>query len=257
MNFWQDWRAPLETLAKKAGEAILIHFGNTTHSFKADNTHVTPADLLGEEIVIGGLIKLDAHIPIVAEESFTLEPDQPIDTAQPYWLVDALDGTREFVHNRPDFSVNIALIVDYYPVLGVIYAPAFELTYSGMVGAGAHKCYANGVCSPLHAAAPDPAGVRVLSSKSFGDEVQLAKFLAGRQIRDHKTRPSSLKFCDLAEGRADLYPRFGPSKEWDTAAGQAVLEAAGGSVCDANRARLRYGKPQFKNEHFVARGKTD
>ena len=257
MNFWHEWRGPLEALSKTAGEAILTHFGNTTHTMKADNTHVTPADLLAEEIVIAGLIKLNAKIPIVAEESFTLEPDQPVDTTQPYWLVDALDGTREFVHNRPDFTVNIALVVNHYPVLGIIYAPAFELLYSGTIGAGAHKCYANGVCTPLQAAAPDVAGVRVLSSRSFGDEVQLAKFLAGRQIRDHKTRPSSLKFCDLAEGRADLYPRFGPSKEWDTAAGQAILEAAGGSVSDANRERLRYGKSQFKNEHFVARGKAN
>lgn len=255
MNFWQKWRAPIEQLVKTAGETILPHFGGTVaHTLKADKTPVTPVDLLAEEIVINGLIALDPHIAIVAEEHFSLEPDQPVDTAKPFWLVDALDGTREFVAGRPDFSVNVALIVDNYPVLGAIYAPAFALLYSGMSGAGAHKVYENGISAPLQAVVADVAGVRVLSSRSFGDEVQLAKFLSGRQIRDHKTRPSSLKFCDLAEGRADLYPRFGPSKEWDTAAGQAILEAAGGSVSDASRGRLRYGKAEFKNEHFVARG---
>jgi 3'(2'), 5'-bisphosphate nucleotidase len=171
-----------------------------------------------------------------------------------FWLVDPLDGTREFASGSDEFAVNIGLVRDGRVVLGVVGVPAAGEMFGGIVGAGAWKRTAAGQV-PIVARSPPDEGVTVLASKHHGDTALLDAFLAGRRVARTMNFGSSLKFCRLAEGIADLYPRFGRTMEWDTCAPQAVLEAAGGSVRTLDGAPLHYGKPGWENPHFVCAGR--
>ena len=199
-----------------------------------------------------GLQVLEPGVPVVAEEAVA-RGEVPV-VGRRFWLVDPLDGTREFVQRNGEFTVNIALVVDAAPVAGVVFAPAIDLLFAGVVGGGAFL-EEDGVRAAMACRTPPPEGLDVLVSRAHDDASALQHFLRGRRVAGYRPAGSSLKFGLLAAGRADLYPRLSRTMEWDTAAGHAVLAAAGGEVTDLAGAPLRYGKPGFENPHFVARGR--
>lgn len=237
-------------LARAAGEIILdIYATEFAVRGKTDNSPVTEADEKAEAVILRGLAQLTPDIPIVSEEAAAAGRIPAV--GQAFWLVDPLDGTREFVNRNGEFTVNIALIDGGVPVAGVVLAPALGRLYAGALGAGAFVEDAAGRRAIACARSSDD-GLIVVSSRSHGDAALLERFLAGRKVASSVTAGSSLKFCLLASGNADLYPRLGPTMEWDTAAGHAVLLAAGGRVTDLAGRELEYGKPDFTNPHFVA-----
>lgn len=243
----------LEAIARHAGEVILaIYRSDFAARTKADASPVTEADERAEAVIVAALRALTPGIPVVAEEEVA-RGGCPAVGAE-FWLVDPLDGTKEFISRNGEFTVNIALVRDGAPVLGVVLAPALGRLFSGAVGVGAELEDAAG---RRHIAVrePPPAGLTVVGSRSHGDAAALDAFLAGRQIAALSAAGSSLKFCLLAAGEADLYPRLGRTMEWDIAAGHAVLAAAGGSVRTLDGAPMRYGKAGFENPHFVASGR--
>lgn len=245
--------ADLRLLARRAGAAILdIYRGEFTVATKADASPVTAADRAAEDVILAGLAHLTPGIPVVAEESVAAGHMPDIGGGR-FWLVDPLDGTREFVRRNGEFTVNIALIEGGRPVLGVVYAPVPDRLYAAV---GPHEAVAEveGVEKPIRARSPGPDGLVVLASRSHGDDAALAAYLDGMKVAAEIKAGSSLKFCVVAAGEADLYPRFGPTMEWDTAAGHAVLTAAGGSVRTLDGAELTYGKAGLANPHFVAVG---
>lgn len=244
----------LVALAGKAGEAILeIYATDFEHETKADESPVTAADLAAEAVIEAGLAELTPDIPLIAEEAAS-EGRLPDVTGNRFWLVDPLDGTREFLSRNGEFTVNIALIVDARPVLGVVHAPVLDLTFTGIPGAGATRAQ-DGRPATSVAVRPAPAeGVTIVASRRHGDPAAIDRLLRGHPVAERKTAGSSLKFCLVAEGQADIYPRFGRTMEWDTAAGQAVLAAAGGRVTDAHGEPFTYGKPNYENPPFIAWG---
>lgn len=249
-----DLAASISSLADVAGAAILEVYARSDPGTreKADRTPVTEADLEAERLIVAGLRELTPDIPIVAEESVAAG-DVPETDDGPFWLVDPLDGTREFLSGNGEFTVNIALVEAGVPVLGVVHLPVQATSYLG--GAGA-ATVANGPGRrDLGVVEANEAGFRVLVSRSHLDE-ETERWLADVPVTERISAGSSLKFCRIAEGAADLYPRFGRTMEWDTAAGQAVLLAAGGAVTTASGAPLRYGKPGFANPSFLAFGAT-
>ncbi|MCE2680765.1 MAG: 3'(2'),5'-bisphosphate nucleotidase CysQ [Burkholderiales bacterium] len=242
-------------LIQKAGHCIMaIYESDHQVSQKKDESPVTAADLAAEKIILEGLKALTPHIPVIAEEATNAGQIPAI--GKYFWLVDPLDGTKEFIQKNGEFTVNIALVEDGKPLLGLVLAPALDELYGGIVGQGAWLMSA-GTTTPISARKPLKKGLTVVSSRSHGDETALAAFLQGRKVVDQKTAGSSLKLCLIANGQADLYPRLGRTMEWDIAAGHAVLSAAGGEVMTLQHAPLRYGKPGLDNPHFYAQGKPD
>jgi 3'(2'), 5'-bisphosphate nucleotidase len=239
-------------LAHRAGAEIrTIRDRGFQVRHKADRSVVTEADQAAEALILAGLRAALPGCVVVAEEEAAAGV---VSVATPeFWLVDPLDGTREFTNGGDDFAVNIPLVRDGKPVLGVVGVPATGQVYGGIVGAGAW-CEKAGVRTPI-AVRPVPAeGLTVVASRHHGDQQRLDTFLAGRRVARVVNFGSSLKFCRVAEGKADLYPRFGRTMEWDTLAPQAVLEAAGGYVETFDGRPLRYGKPDWDNPHFVCWG---
>jgi len=239
-------------LALRAADAIIaIRARGFEVSRKADRSVVTEADHAAEAILAAGLREAAPDIPVIAEEEVA---GGAVFGASPcFWLVDPLDGTREFADGSNDFAVNIGLVRDGRIVLGVVGVPATGELFGGIVGQGAWKRQ-GGVQTPVHARTVPTEGLTVLASRHHGDTARLDAFLAGRVVAKTVNFGSSLKFCRLAEGIADLYPRFGRTMEWDTAAPQAVLEAAGGTVRTLDGSPLLYGKPGWENPHFVCTG---
>jgi 3'(2'), 5'-bisphosphate nucleotidase len=243
------------TLAREAGDAILaIRARGFETMIKSDSSPVTEADHAAEAIIEAGLRRATPNIPVVAEEAMaggaaTVGGDL-------FWLVDPLDGTKEFAAGRDDFAVCIGLVRNGRPALGVVGGPAHGALYGGIVGQGAVRRDAAGQHAIATRALPE-AGVTVIASRSSGRHPRVAPYLASYRVAEWIDMGSALKFCRVAEGAADLYPRFGRTMEWDTAAAQAVLEAAGGAVLDADTgAVLGYGKYGFENPHFVAVGRV-
>ena len=225
---------------------------------KADQSPVTEADRQAEDILTRALSALAPDILIVAEERAAAE-GLPPGGARRFWLVDPLDGTKEFVKGGADFTVNVALIEEGGPVLGLVYAPADGRLYAGSRETGATfarvthgKAEASSPIAPRRRPADGP-DLKVVASKSHRNP-ETEAYLRHFPDADCVSIGSSLKFCLVAEGAADIYPRLGPTMEWDTAAGDAVLRAAGGVVCDGQGATLAYGKPDFRNGFFVAWG---
>lgn len=239
-------------ICRAAGEVILdVYRTDFDIADKSDCSPVTEADARAEALILAGLRALDPSIPVVAEESVASGHVPQI--GREFWLVDPLDGTREFVSRNGEFTVNIALVRDGVPVLGVVYAPALDALYEGAQGSGAARMTA-GACQTIAARRPPAEGLTVVASRSHGDMDQISHFLGGKSVVSLLQVGSSLKLCRVAEGAADLYPRLGRTMEWDIAAGQAVLEAAGGRVETLDGVPLRYGKLGFENPHFVASG---
>jgi 3'(2'), 5'-bisphosphate nucleotidase len=241
----------LLALARAAGEVILrIYASDFVVRGKTDASPVTAADEQAEALILAGLARLDPHTPVVAEEAVAAG-HVPV-VGRRFWLVDPLDGTREFVSRNGEFTVNIALIEQGEPVLGVVFAPVLGRMFAGARGQGAFELDANGQRRPIHCRPLPAEGLTVLASRSHGDGAALDHWLAGQRVAAVKTAGSSLKLCLLAAGEADAYPRFGRTMEWDIGAGHGVLAAAGGSVQTLQGEPLRYGKQGFENPHFVA-----
>jgi 3'(2'), 5'-bisphosphate nucleotidase len=242
----------VEDLARRAGALILEVYGTDfAVQDKADRSPVTAADERAEALIVPGLRALRPSWPVVAEEA-AARGDIPA-VARRFWLVDPLDGTREFVARNGEFTVNIALVDAGAPVLGVVYLPVLDRLYAGVAGQGAWLVE-QGLRCPIRCRKVPDAGMTVACSRAHGDGPALEAWLGAQQVASRVAAGSSLKFGLLAAGQADAYARFGRTMEWDTAAGHAVLAAAGGSVCDLAGQPLRYGKPGFENPHFIARG---
>lgn len=239
-------------LARQAGAltlAVRARGFDTRH--KSDASPVTEADHASEALIVAGLRRAAPDIPVVAEEE--MAGGHLAEATAQFWLVDPLDGTREFAAGRDDFAVCIGLIREGRPVLGVVAVPAQGELFGGIVGHGAWK--RSTVGERAIAARHVPAeGATVIASRSHANDARMTEFLAGRHVAAVINAGSALKFCRLAEGAADLYPRFGRTMEWDTAAPQAVLEAAGGAVRTLDGTALRYGKPGWDNPHFICTG---
>jgi len=219
---------------------------------KEDRTPVTEADLASERAIVAILSEAVPDIPIVSEETVPAEGFSS--PASRFWCVDPLDGTKEFIARNGEFSVLIALIEHGVPVLGVVHGPAAGVTYVGHGPGTAMRRRGGGDFAPIRARVPSPDGIVVVHSRSYENSRRLAEYFQNRPVIERKQCGSALKFGVLAAGEADFYPRFGTTMEWDTAAGQAVLEAAGGHVFGLDGERLGYGKPGLKNDGFVAWG---
>lgn len=252
----------LSALALRAGRAALeIYAGDFETETKNDASPVTEADRLGEAIILEGLKSFAPQIPVLAEESAS-DGNAPAELGSRFFLVDPLDGTREFVNRTGEFTVNIALIENGKPVSGVVYAPASNVIYFGGPG-GAWKAVvdedgAMGEHIKISARATPSDGLVAVASRSHRS-AETDDYLKTLNVTDFTAAGSSLKFCLLAEGTADVYPRFGRTMEWDTGAGQAVLEAAGGCVlAHPGGEPLAYGKKSrgYDNPHFIAWGRT-
>jgi 3'(2'), 5'-bisphosphate nucleotidase len=240
-------------LATEAGKAILqVRLTGFDVLRKEDRSPVTAADHAAEAIIVAGLRAATPDIPVIAEEE--VSAGRITAPSAQFWLVDPLDGTREFAAGNDEFAVNIGLVRDGRVALGVVGVPAADEMFGGIVGIGAWKRSAAGQ-TPIVARLPPDEGLAVVASKNHGDTALLDAFLRGRRVARMLNFGSSLKFCRLAEGVADLYPRFGRTMEWDTCAPQAVLEAAGGTVRTLEGATLGYGKPGWENPHFVCAGR--
>ena len=240
-------------MAREAGAAIMAIYqagpGRVQH--KADDSPLTAADLAAHQVLANRLAPLLPGCHVVSEED---EASLPRRVADPrFWLIDPLDGTKEFIARNGEFTVNIALIDRGRSVLGVVYAPALDALYWGGAGLGAFRQHL-GNTTPLRVAPHAPgAPCRVLASKSHLN-AETQAFIDRLGPVSLLQAGSSLKFCRIAEGAADLYPRLSPTCEWDTAAAQAVLEGAGGGVMDLQGRPLRYGKSEVLNGSFVAVG---
>jgi len=241
-------------LARRAGEAVLAVYGSEfAVQAKEDRSPLTEADLRAHGVIVAGLAALTPDLPVLSEES-AAEPYDVRAGWGRYWLVDPLDGTREFVRRNGEFTVNIALIDGHSPRLGVVYAPALDLAYGGGAALGAFRQAGTGGRTPIHVTVPAARPARVVGSRSHAGE-SLARFLANLGEHALLSMGSSLKLCLVAEGAADVYPRLGPTSEWDTAAAQAVVEGAGGRVTDLAGEPLRYNaKAELLNPHFLVFG---
>lgn len=237
-------------IAEKASEKVLeIYRTDFTVEFKEDESPLTTADIASHNIIEEGLRELTPDIPILSEESANA-PWSERQSWTRFWLVDPIDGTKEFTHRRDEFTVNIALIENGSPVIGVVFAPALGEAFWGVRGGGAWKRDKDGKEQPISVSGPLPKK-RVVASKSHLNE-ETRDFI--EKLGPHKLikAGSSLKFCRIAEGIADIYPRLGPTCEWDTGAAHAVLVAAGGTVKTLDGKPLGYGKRDLLNPYFIA-----
>lgn len=243
------------TLAAQAGALILaVRARGFAVDRKADRSLVTDADSAAETLIVEGLRRMDPRIPVIAEEEAAagLSPE----TEGEFWLVDPLDGTRDFVAGLDDFAVNIGLVRHGRPVLGAVGVPALDQVFYGQVGHGAVRRDPQGD-HPISARHPPEAGLTLVVSRFHGEALpHLPKRLAGRPVVEMIRMGSAAKFCWVADGRADCYPRRGRTMEWDSAAPQAVVEAAGGQVLsEVDEAPLRYGKPGWENPGIFCVGR--
>ena len=239
-------------IADEASERVLhIYQSDFKVHFKEDETPITAADLAANEIIAQGLRRISRDIPIVSEEG-SETPWEERKHWRRFWLVDPIDGTKDFTQRTGEFTINIAMIEDGEPVMGVVIAPALKEAYWGVKGEGAYKRDRTGKARHIRVAEPRDS-LRVVASKNHLNEDTRA-FIA--KLGPHETvqAGSSLKFCRIAEGHADIYPRLGPTSEWDTAAAHAVLLAAGGKVQTLQGEPLKYGKEDVLNPWFIAAG---
>lgn len=248
---------PVVLLARQAGDAILeVYATDFDVQEKTDNSPLTRADMASHRIISRGLRELTPDIPIISEESGL--PDFDVRGRwQRYWLVDPLDGTKEFVKRNGEFTVNVAMIYKTRPVFGVVHVPVTNTTYTGCEGSGATVRVANETPRAIGVSQKSAVPVRVVGSRSHRG-ASLEAFLASLGEVAMVPMGSSLKFCVVAEGNADIYPRLGPTSEWDTAAAQAVVEQAGGAVVMLDGQPLSYNaKADILNPHFLVRGPQD
>lgn len=253
-----NWLPSVVSLARRAGDAILSIYGQQFEvTNKADQSPLTLADTRSHEIIVQGLLALTPDIPVLSEEASEIPFDERR-RWQRYWLVDPLDGTKEFVSRNGEFTVNIALIDAHAPVLGVVHVPVSDTTYTGSLldtsTSGAFRQTGRDPAVRIHTRTPAGNPLRIVGSRSHRGDT-LDQYLPKLEPYELVAVGSSIKFCLVAEGSADFYPRFGPTSEWDTAAAQAIVEAAGGSVTRTDGSKLSYNtKADFLNPHFLVFG---
>ncbi len=237
--------------AQKAGDVVMSHRGRDPGRKKADGSPVTVADTDSENLIHGHLGGIAPQIPMVGEESHpAVSSPLPL-----FWLVDPLDGTKAYIRGEDEFTINIALVEKDRPILGVVYAPAMKRAFAAAVGVGAFQGETPTVATAPIRVRPRPSqGSVALTSNFHGTADSFSVEFPQLSVAEVKPMSSSIKFCLIAAAEADFYPRRGPTMEWDTAAGQAVLEVAGGKVVSAKGGPLIYGKAGFKNEGFIASG---
>lgn len=239
-------------IAKTAGAAVMPYWQSGADvRRKNDGSPVTLADQASEDIILKGLSALTPNIPVIAEEQFEAGKAPDISNAHEYWLVDPLDGTKEFIKGTGDFTINIGLIRDGVPVFGLVYLPATDDLYYGGQGMGV---YLNGEQVNIKSYHPDIGLTLIGNPDKITPERKRLRdaFLKGMLVRDHVIRGSSVKFCMIADGTAHLYPRFVPTYEWDTCAAHAMLLEVGGDIIDFETGqRLTYGKPKHLNGPIV------
>jgi 3'(2'), 5'-bisphosphate nucleotidase len=248
--------------AIEAGRAAyVIYRGEFEVQTKEDESPVTAADHAAEKVILARLSQGAPGIPVVAEEQVAAGSVPP--SASTFFLVDPVDGTKEFIQKRGDFTVNIALVRDGVPQLGVVYAPAKSRLFAGDVTRAeafrtdqSPEDSKQAVRTAIRTRQPAAAGLTVVASRSHRSP-ETDAWLAQVKVAELVSVGSSLKFCLVAAGEADLYPRLGPTMEWDTAAGHAVLSAAGGTVLNLDGSPFRYGKPDFRNPSFIATGRRE
>ena len=248
---------PIVALSEDAGRAILeVYSTDFQVQNKSDESPLTKADLASHHCIIAGLERLTPNMPIISEEAGL--PD--FETRRQwdrYWLIDPLDGTKEFVNRNGEFTVNIALIENSRPVFGVVRVPVQSKTYVGCEGLGAERRVGSNAAEAIHVASQSSAPVRVVGSRSHRG-ASLDAYLTNLGEHDMVPMGSSLKFCVVAEGGADIYPRLGPTSEWDTAAAQAVVEQAGGRVVTLDGKAMTYNtKADILNPYFFVIGADD
>ena len=245
-------------IALDAGEIVMKYYEGLEDmqvDIKNDDSPVTLADRETETFIQMSLEQLTPDTPIVGEEAAALGKVRAVEQGEYFWLVDPIDGTKEFINGGDEFTVNIALIKDGAPILGVIYAPAIGELYAGYGPGTATRWLEDSDNEKPISVRPSPrSGLTVVSSKHHGSGSRLDKFLAQFKIEKVIKRGSSLKICAVAAGKADIYPRLGPTCEWDTAAGDAILQAAGGVITDIDGQPLKYGgaDPKWLNPEFIA-----
>lgn len=257
LNAKQALLNELRAIATAAGDAIMsIYGGEFAVELKDDQSPLTEADRVSHELIVAALKSLRPALPVLSEESAPEELTNRLSWER-YWLVDPLDGTKEFVKRNGEFTVNIALVEQNRASVGVVLAPAKELEYSGAFGLGAWRRVSGGPLEEFRTALHQTGPIRVVCSRSHPSGA-LAAYL--KRLGPHELKPmgSSLKICLVADGQADVYPRLGPTSEWDTAAAQAILESAGGSMMDPAGQALRYNtKDGLLNPYFLAVGDPD
>lgn len=241
------------SISLKAGEEILKVYagGDLKTTCKEDSSPLTAADEASDRVIGEGLKRITPDIPVLSEET-KAEPYEVRKRWKRLWIVDPLDGTKEFIKRNGEFTVNIALIEDGSPVLGVVHAPALGVSYCGIKGEGAFRIDKDGE-TVISVAPYRGQGLKVVGSRSHATP-ELVEFIKKIGEADFISMGSSLKFCLVAEGSAHLYPRFGPTMEWDTAAAHAVVKAAGGSVTDLEGRELSYNKKDLLNPFFMVTG---
>jgi 3'(2'), 5'-bisphosphate nucleotidase len=240
-------------LAKRAGKEIMkIYNTDFIVETKTDNSPVTDADRIAENIIVSGIHEgITASYPIIGEEAYT-SGKAPEITSGPFWLVDAIDGTKSFISKNDQFTVNIALIDARRPVLGVIHAPALGDTFWGGPS-GAFAEYSGKPAKIISCRKPVDEGLVVVASLNHRSP-ELEKYIGNLKVTSSKSVGSSLKFCLVADGSADVYPRLGRTMEWDIAAGHAIVNAAGGSVKKIDGSIMTYAKIGLENPDFIVRG---
>ncbi len=243
-------------LAEQAGvEAMRFYNGRASFVLKSDSSPLTNADRASHDFLMRHLPELLPDVPVISEES--QDPTQgPADVDGRFWLVDPLDGTKEFLKGTGEFTVNIALIELGKPVIGVVHAPAIGISYFAALSHGAFRKQHAETSVPIRIQRANPEALRVVASKDHAGPL-VAAMLAGLPRAELKSMGSSLKFCLVAEGSADVYLRDVPTMEWDTAAAQCIVEAAGGGIYTLDGKPLRYGKPGLKNSAIITVGHPD
>ncbi|MFT6355551.1 MAG: 3'(2'), 5'-bisphosphate nucleotidase [Cryomorphaceae bacterium] len=244
-------------IARNAGEAIMeIYQKDFGVEFKSDESPVTAADIKSHKVICAGLAKLAVELPVLSEESVAIAWDERKQWNR-YWLIDPLDGTKEFIKKNGEFTVNIALIEDGVSTLGVVYAPAMETTYMAAEGIGSFKQHA-GTKTKLSLQRKSSKGlIRVVGSRSHSSP-EFEEYIKRFESVEIVSKGSSLKFCLVAEGAADIYPRLGLTSEWDTGAGQAVAEIAGATVTQIDGSPLKYNaKEDILNPFFIVSALQD
>ncbi|QKV18764.1 3'(2'),5'-bisphosphate nucleotidase CysQ [Oricola thermophila] len=243
----------LMQITRQAGDtAMAIYSRKHDVAIKEDNSPVTEADLAVDNLLFPALTERYPEIPVVTEERAATQSIEP--GRGRFFLVDPIDGTKEFINKTGEFTINIALIEDGHPVAGIVHAPAAGRMFVGTSSGGAYEIDEDGTSREIRVRACEANLTAVASRSHMTEDTEL--FISENKIGNCVNAGSSLKFCLVAAGEADIYPRFGPTMEWDTAAGHAVLSAAGGRVLTCDGSPLSYGKPKFRNPYFIAASPT-
>ncbi len=244
-------RSAVIALAREAGRATMTYYDGATDAGvreKDDRSPVTLADEVAHEILVEGLHRLDPSTPVVSEEAEAASFEHRRGWRR-FWLVDPLDGTKEFIKRRAEFTVNVALVEDGQPVFGVVLAPALELLYWAVQGGGAWREEKGGAAERIYSTMPAPGTPLTVVESLSHPSPELEEYLLTIPVARRVKAGSSLKFCWVAEGRADIYPRLGPTMEWDVAAGDCIYRQSGR---DAERpSPLTYNKPDLRNPSFI------